>query len=34
MNLLMDLAMIGMLTICYLLLKWFVNWCSRQVEKP
>ncbi len=29
----MDLFMIGILAICFLLLKWFADWCARQVEK-
>lgn len=33
MNLLMDLAMLGTLAGCYLLMKWFACWCGRQVEK-
>ncbi len=29
----MDFLMIGMLAVCFLLLKWFADWCGRQVEK-
>lgn len=30
----MDLAMVGTLAVCYLLMKWFIDWCGRQVEAP
>jgi len=33
MNFLTDLGMIGSLAICYLLIKWFADWCGHQVEK-
>ncbi|MPM45910.1 hypothetical protein SDC9_92602 [bioreactor metagenome] len=30
----MDLLMVGILAACFLLIKLFVDWCGRQVEKP
>jgi hypothetical protein len=29
----MDLLMLGILVVCFLLLKLFADWCGRQVEK-
>ncbi len=29
----MDFLMIGILIACFLILKLFTDWCSRQVEK-
>ncbi len=29
----MDFLMIGILAICYLLIKLFADWCEHQVEK-
>jgi hypothetical protein len=33
MSFFMDLMMIGTLAICYLLVKYFADWCGHQVEK-
>lgn len=30
----MDFLMIGILAICFLFIKFFADWCGRQVEKP
>lgn len=34
MNILMDLGMVSALVICYLSIKWFIDWCGQQIEKP